>query len=117
MATKISKAEMLLPKFASADFIPPLDLNDEEKEVWVEITDLLRESAKSKVSDADHELTRQYCQLTVARNRAWREYNLKPERYTKIVIGICADGKRPKSSSKTTSITRHGWNVTSIWRR
>ena len=114
MATKKLKAEMSLSKFASADFIPPPDLNDEEKEVWVEITDLLRESDKSKVSDADHELIRQYCQLTVARNRAWREYNLKPERYTKIVIGICADGKTPKIVLKDNEHLRHGWSATSI---
>jgi len=96
VATKKLKAETPLPKFASADFIAPPDMSGEEKKVWVEITDLLRESDKSKVSDADHELIRQYCQLTVARNRSWREYNLKPERYTKIVTGVCADGKTPK---------------------
>jgi len=85
-----------LPKFASADFVAPPGLSDDERQVWDEITTLLRESKSSKVSDADHELIRQYCQLTVARNRSWREYSLKPERYTKIVVGICADGKTPK---------------------
>ena len=85
-----------LPKYASAEFIPPPDLSEDEKQVWAEITDLLRESKSSKVSDADHELIRQYCQLTVTRNRSWREYGLKPERYTKIVTGICQDGKTPK---------------------
>ena len=85
-----------LPKYASAEFITPPDLGDAEKQIWSEITTLFRESKNSKVSDADHELIRQYCQLTVTRNRSWYEYNLKPERYTKIVTGICADGKTPK---------------------
>lgn len=30
------------------------------------------------------------------RNRAWEEYNKKPERYMRIVVGICGDGKTPK---------------------
>ena len=85
-----------LPKYATAEFIPPHDLSDDEKQVWDEITSMLREIRSSKVSDADHELIRQYCQLTVARNRSWYEYKLKPERYTKIVTGICADGRTPK---------------------
>jgi len=71
-------------------------LSEAEKVVWAEITDILRESTKTKISDADHELIRQYCQLTVTRNRAWVEYNKKPERYTKIVTGLCGDGKTPK---------------------
>ena len=96
MSTKKSTTEVSLPKLASANFVAPTDLCDEERQVWDEITNLLRESNSSKVSDADHELIRQYCQLTVARNRSWREYNLKPERYTKIVTDICADGKTPK---------------------
>lgn len=84
------------PKYISAEFTPPPDLSEAEKTVWMEITDILRESTKTKISDADHELIRQYCQLTVTRNRAWEEYNKKPERYTKIVTGLCGDGKTPK---------------------
>lgn len=30
------------------------------------------------------------------RDRAWREYNKKPDRYIRIVTGICNDGKTPK---------------------
>ena len=90
------KKKRHLPRHISAEFIPPRDLSEMEKEVWVEITDILRESSTTKISDADHELIRQYCQLTVARNRAWEAYNKKPERYTKIVTGICGDGKTPK---------------------
>ena len=85
-----------LPKYARAEFIPPPGLSEAEKAVWLEITGILRELKGSKMSDADHEMLRQYCQLTVTRNRAWEEYNKKPERYTKIVTGICADGKTPK---------------------
>jgi len=95
MKAKDTKTKTL-PKYASAEFIAPPDLRDDEKLVWDEVTCILRESKSSKVSDADHELIRQYCQLTVTRNRSWHEYNLKPERYTKIVTGICADGKTPK---------------------
>ena len=85
-----------LPKYATSEFIPPQDLSADEKQVWDDITSLLKESRSSKVSDADYELIRQYCQITVARNRSWHEYKLKPERYTKIVTGICADGRTPK---------------------
>jgi len=89
-----------LPKHISAEFRPPQDLSEAEQKVWREITDILRESSRTKISDADHELVRQYCQLTVARNRAWVEYNKKPERYTKIVTGICSDGITPKITLK-----------------
>ena len=30
------------------------------------------------------------------RDRAWREYNKNPDRYIRIVTGICSDGKTPK---------------------
>lgn len=85
-----------LPKYASAEFVPPQDMGEDEKQVWCDITGILRELKGTKMSDADHELIRQYCQLTVTRNRSWREYCEKPERYTKIVTGICNDGKTPK---------------------
>jgi phage terminase small subunit len=92
----MKKTAPMLPKHASAEFIPPPDLSDEEKAVWHEITDILRDIKSSKMSDADYELLRQYCQLTVTRNKAWKEYIQKPERYTRIVTGICSDGKTPK---------------------
>ena len=95
MSTTETKKKTL-SKYASAEFIPPPDLGEDERLVWHEITNLIRENSKSKVSDADHELIRQYCQLTVTRNRSWKEYCQKPERYTKIVTGICQDGKTPK---------------------
>ena len=85
-----------LPKYVSASFIPPLGLSEEEKQVWLEITDILRETKGSKMSDADHELILQYCQLKITRDRAWKEYCQNPQRYTRIVTGICADGKTPK---------------------
>ena len=90
------KSKKPLPKHVSTEFTPPLDLSEAEKIVWLEITEVLRELKTSKISDADYEILRQYCQLTITRNRAWEEYNKKPERYTKIVTGICADGKTPK---------------------
>ena len=88
--------EMILPKHASGEFVPPNDLSEDERAVWSEIAEILRGIKDSKMSDADHELLRQYCQLVVTRNRAWKEYAAKPERYTKIVTGICSDGKTPK---------------------
>ena len=30
------------------------------------------------------------------RDRAWREYNKNPDRYIRIVTGICSDDKTPK---------------------
>jgi len=45
---------------------------------------------------ADAELIRQYVQVKIMRDRAWIEWNKKPERYVRIVTGICADGKTPK---------------------
>ena len=88
------------PKFACSQFSPPNDLGDDERVVWQEITDILRDSKITKMSDADHELVRQYCQFTVVRNRAWEAYLQKPERYAKIVIGICSDKKTPKIALK-----------------
>ena len=92
----LEKRKPKLPRHVTADFIPPPDLGDLELPVWDEITEILRELRGTKMSDADHELIRQYCQLTVTRNRAWDSYSKNPERYTKIVIGICSDGKTPK---------------------
>ena len=85
-----------LPRYARAEFQAPPDLSASELLVWQEITEILREFRGTKLSDADHELIRQYCQLTVTRNRAWAAYDEKPERYTKIVTGLCKDGKTPK---------------------
>lgn len=88
--------DKVLPRHAAAEFAPPPDLGDEERLVWLEITRIFKDMGSTKMSDADHELIRQFCQFTVARDRAWKEYRQKPERYTKIVIGISADGKTPR---------------------
>jgi len=85
-----------LPKYATSDFAPPKDLSDAELVVWLELADILRDLHGTKISDADHELMRQYCQLTVTRNRAWSEFNKKPEFYTRIVTGLEADKQTPK---------------------
>ncbi len=71
-------------------------LTNEEKEAYEEIVSSLKESIKYRLSHSDTELIWQYCQIKIMRDRAWREYNKNPERYIRIVTGICGDGKTPK---------------------
>lgn len=71
-------------------------LTDEEKKAYEEIVSSLKESIKYRLSHSDTELIWQYCQIKIMRDRAWREYNKNPERYIRIVTGICSDGKTPK---------------------
>ena len=71
-------------------------LTDEEKKAYEEIVGSLKESIKYRLSHSDTELIWQYCQIKIMRDRAWREYNKNPERYIRIVTGICSDGKTPK---------------------
>lgn len=74
----------------------PSYLTEEEKIVYEEIVKTLKESINYKLSSCDVELIWQYCQLKIVRDRAWREYNKNPDRYIRIVTGICNDGKTPK---------------------
>ena len=71
-------------------------LTNEEKEAYKKIVISLKESIKYRLSHSDTELIWQYCQIKIMRDRAWREYNKNPERYIRIVTGICSDGKTPK---------------------
>ena len=71
-------------------------LTDDEKKSYEEIVNSLKESIKYRLSHSDTELIWQYCQVKIMRDRAWREYNKNPERYIRIVTGICSDGKTPK---------------------
>ena len=71
-------------------------LTNEEKEAYEEIVSSLKESIKYRLSHSDTELIWQYCQIKIMRDRAWIEYNKNPERYIRIVTGICGDGKTPK---------------------
>lgn len=71
-------------------------LTDEEKKTYEKIVSSLKESIKYRLSHSDTELIWQYCQIKIMRDRAWREYNKNPERYIRIVTGICGDGKTPK---------------------
>ena len=71
-------------------------LTDEEKKAYEEIVSSLKESIKYRLSHSDTELIWQYCQIKIMRDKAWREYNKNPERYIRIVTGICSDGKTPK---------------------
>lgn len=74
----------------------PSYLTDEEKIAYAEIVQTLKESIKYRLSSTDAELIWQYCQIKLMRDRAWREYNKNPDRYTRIVTGICSDGTTPK---------------------
>ncbi len=71
-------------------------LSNDEKKVYSEIVSKLKESIKYRLSYSDVELVWQYCQLKILRDRAWTEYCKKPDRYIRIVTGICNDGKTPK---------------------
>ena len=75
--------------------IPP-GLTKEEKTTYKEIIDLLKKSIRYKLTEIDAELIWQFCQMKVMRDRAWKEYNKNPERYIRIVTGICNDGATPK---------------------
>lgn len=74
----------------------PSDLSEAERGIWEEIVSLIISSTRYKKTTADVELVRQYCQTKIMRDRAWLEYNKNPERYIRIVTGICSDGMTPK---------------------
>lgn len=74
----------------------PSYLTDEEKKAYEKIAGSLKDSIKYRLSHSDTELIWQYCQIKIMRDRAWIEYNKNPERYIRIVTGICGDGKTPK---------------------
>ena len=74
----------------------PNYLTDEEKLAYEEIVKTLKESINYRLSHSDAELIWQYCQIRIIRDRAWKEYNKKPDRYIRIVTGICSDGKTAK---------------------
>lgn len=74
----------------------PSALPKEVRQAYAEIVEVLKESIRYKLSSADTELIWQFCQMKVMRDRAWKEYNKNPERYMRIVTGICSDGKTPK---------------------
>ena len=75
---------------------PPNDLTDEEKQAWEEFVEILNNGTRYRKILADVELVRQYVQHKVMRDKAWSEWNKKPERYIRIVTGVCADGTTPK---------------------
>ena len=76
--------------------MPPDNLTAEEKEAWEYFVAVLKNGTNYKKTVADVELVRQYVQHRVMRDRAWKEWNNKPERYIRIVTGICSDGSTPK---------------------
>lgn len=75
---------------------PPEGLTEEEREAWVYFIDILKNTTRYKKKSADVELIRQFVQHKVMRDKAWQEWIKKPERYIRIVTGICADGTTPK---------------------
>lgn len=74
----------------------PNFLTEDEKIAYKEIVKTLKSSIKYRLSSTDAELIWQFCQIKIMRDRAWREYNKNPDRYIRIVTGICGDGKTPK---------------------
>lgn len=74
----------------------PSYLTETEKVAYSQIVNTLKDSIKYRLSATDVELIWQYCQIKIMRDRAWREYNKNPDRYIRIVTGICSDGKTPK---------------------
>lgn len=74
----------------------PKNLSGDEKVVYEEIVNDLKQSINYRLTHSDAELVWQYCQLKIMRDKAWREYNKNTDRYIRIVTGICSDGKTPK---------------------
>ncbi len=74
----------------------PSFVDGAERELYAETIKTLKESITYRLSATDSELIWQYCQIKIMRDRAWREYNKNPDRYIRIVTGICNDGKTPK---------------------
>jgi phage terminase small subunit len=75
---------------------PPDNLTEEERQAWDHIYQILLSGTTYRKTMADAELIRQYMQVKLMRDRAWVEWNKKPERYIRIVTGLCADGTTPK---------------------
>ncbi len=71
-------------------------LAQKEKLAYSEIINNLKKSINYRLSHSDAELIWQYCQLKIMRDKAWKEYTKNPDRYIRIVTGICSDGKTPK---------------------
>ena len=75
---------------------PPQDLNEQERRAWEHIYNILASGTRYRKTMADAELVRHYVQVKLMRDRAWQAWCEKPERYIRIVTGICADGATPK---------------------
>ncbi len=75
---------------------PPEGLSEEERAAWIYLVDMLKSSTRYKKTPADAELIRQFVQHKVMRDKAWAKWQEKPERYIRIVTGICNDGTTPK---------------------
>lgn len=96
MMERNKKAQLEIKEFNDKILVVPECLNENEKITYEEILKSLKESIKYKLTHTDIELIWQYCLIKIMRDRAWREYNKNPDRYIRIVTGICSDGKTPK---------------------
>ncbi len=96
MMERNKKAQLEIKEFNNKILVVPECLNENEKTTYEEILKSLKESIKYKLTHTDIELIWQYCLIKIMRDRAWREYNKNPDRYIRIVTGICSDGKTPK---------------------
>lgn len=106
MIEKNIKTQAETEKINSEILQIPTYLTEEEKFAYEEIVKTLKESINYRLSYSDAELIWQYCQIKIMRDRAWREYNKNPDRYIRIVTGICSDGKLQKLWSKKMSIIK-----------
>ncbi len=90
------KASMEIKRINDEILQIPSYLTETEKVAYSQIVNTLKDSIKYRLSATDVELIWQYCQIKIMRDRAWSEYNKNPDRYIRIVTGICSDGKTPK---------------------
>lgn len=92
--TKRRQEEM--HKHNEAYLTPPPNITEDEKHVYMEVLIGFKESINYYLKLTDKELIWQYCQIKIIRDRAWEAYNKNPDRYVRIVTGICSDGITPK---------------------
>lgn len=67
-----------------------------ERSYWIESIKMIYSSTSYTKISSDIELFEQFVQLKMMRDRAWEAWNKNPEKYVRIVTGICNDGKTPK---------------------
>lgn len=80
-------------------FSLPEDFSNDEKKVWNEICEAVKDTFYTKRA-GDRLLLYEYVKVRIMRDTAMKAWNEKPERYVRIVTGIASDGKTPKITIK-----------------